>query len=148
MEKALSVKYFLVEAKILPEIFIKVVEAKQLLERGEASTVADATARLGISRSAYYKYKDSISPFQDLKRTKIISLQVAMRNRMGVLSSLLTAFANTGADILTINQGIPMNETALVTISADTSDMNITAEELMVTLRNLPDIKKVGFSAG
>lgn len=148
MDNGKSSKYFLVEADILPDIFIKVVEAKQLLETGEAATVAEATSILGISRSAYYKYKDSITPFQDLRRGSMITLHVTLRHKMGVLSALLALFANTGANILTINQSIPVGGTALVTVSAETTDMNITADALMDSIRAISGVKKVEVTAG
>lgn len=148
MEGANTSRYFLVDADILPEVFIKVVEAKELLETGEASTVAEASARVGISRSAFYKYKDSITPFQDLKRGRMLTLHITLRHRMGVLSSVLALFADTGANILTINQSIPMNGAALVTITFETADMTITAQELMDRVRGIDGVKKVEFTAG
>lgn len=148
MENSGTSRYFLVEADILPEIFVKVVEAKELLETGEATTVAEAAAKTGISRSAFYKYKDSVAPFQDLKRGRMITLHITLRHRMGVLSSVLSLFASTGANILTINQSIPMNGAALVTITAETTDMTITAEELMDSIRKTTGVRKVEFTAG
>lgn len=148
MEGANTSRYFLVDADILPEVFIKVVEAKELLETGEAATVAEASARVGISRSAFYKYKDSITPFQDLKRGRMLTLHITLRHRMGVLSSVLALFADTGANILTINQSIPMNGAALVTITFETADMTITAQELMDKVRSVDGVKKVEFTAG
>lgn len=148
MENIHPTKYFLVEADILPEIFVKVVEAKRLLETGEAATVAQATARLGISRSAFYKYKDSIAPFQDLTRGRMITLHITLRHKMGVLSSVLSLFANTGANILTINQSIPISGTAFVTISAETADMSITADELIDSIQNIAGVKKAEIAAG
>ncbi len=148
MENSGLPKYFLVEADILPEIFIKVAKAKELLETGEAATVAEAAAKLGISRSAFYKYKESITPFHNLKRERMVTMHITLRHKMGVLSSVLSLFANTGANILTINQSIPMNGTAFVTISAETADMSITAEELIASIQNTPGVKKVEVSAG
>ena len=148
MENSGLSKYFLIEADILPEIFIKVAQAKELLETGEAATVAEAAAKLGISRSAFYKYKDSISPFHELKRERMITMHITLRHKMGVLSSVLSLFANTGANILTINQSIPMSGTAFVTISAETADMSIAAEELITSIQNTPGVKKVEVTAG
>ena len=124
-------KYYLVDGDMLPEIFLKVTEAKKLLETGEASTVAEAVSLVGISRSAFYKYKDAVSPFQDMKRGRIITFHTILRDRMGVLSTVLAIFANSGANILTINQSIPTNGCAAVTISAETSDMESSLEDLM-----------------
>lgn len=141
-------KFFLIEADMLPEIYIKVAKAKELIETGEASTVAEAASAVGISRSAFYKYKDSITPFQDLKRGRIITFHITLRDKMGVLSSVLAVFANTGANILTINQSIPINGTALVTISAETTGMLISSEKLLNSLHDTGGVKKVEVIAG
>lgn len=148
MQNSGTPKFFLVEASVLPEIFIKVVKAKELLQTGEAATVAEAANAVGISRSAYYKYKDSVSQFQDMERGRIITFHITLRDRMGVLSSVLAVFANTGANILTINQSIPINGTALVTISAETGGMLISSEELMGNLQGTVGVKKVEVIAG
>lgn len=141
-------RYFLVEADMLPEIYVKVAKAKELIETGEAQTVAEAANVVGISRSAFYKYKDSITPFQDLKRGRIITFHITLRDKMGVLSSVLAVFSSSGANILTINQSIPLNGTALVTISAETAGMVITSEELLENLRDTSGVKKVEIIAG
>ena len=141
-------KYFLVEASVLPEIFFKVVKAKEILQTGEAATVAEAANAVGISRSAYYKYKDSVSQFQDFERGRIITFHITLKDKMGVLSTVLAVFANTGANILTINQSIPINGTAIVTISAETSSMNISSEELIGNLQSTIGVKKVEVIAG
>ena len=148
MQNGNTPKYYLVEASVLPEIFIKVVKAKELLQTGEASTVAEAAGVVGISRSAYYKYKDSVSQFQDMERGRIITFHITLRDRMGVLSTVLAVFANTGANILTINQSIPINGIALVTISAETSGMVISSEDLMSNLQSTLGVKKVDVIAG
>ena len=148
MPNANEPKFYLVEADMLPEIFVKVAKAKELLETGETATVAQAASTVGISRSAFYKYKDSITPFQDLKRGRIITFHIALRDKMGILSSVLSVFANTGANILTINQSIPINGIALVTISAETTGMLITSEELLDDLHNTVGVKKVDVIAG
>ena len=100
-------KYYLVEASVLPEIFAKVIEAKELLETGQVRTVADAVACVDISRSAFYKYKDFVSPFQDMSRGHLVTFNLELLDRQGVLSSVLAIFAENGANILTINQSIP-----------------------------------------
>lgn len=82
-------KYYLVEASVLPEIFAKVIEAKELLETGQVRTVADAVARVDISRSAFYKYKDFVSPFQDMSRGHLVTFNLELLDRQGVLSSVL-----------------------------------------------------------
>lgn len=141
-------KYYLVERSMLPEIFIKVTEARALLETGEASTVAEAVAKVGISRSAFYKYKDSISPFNDMKHGQIITFHMLLRDKKGVLSSVLAIFAGSGSNILTINQSIPINATAAVTISVETAQMNLGLEDLKEQIENTAGVIKVEIMAG
>lgn len=124
-------KYYLVEAKALPDVFLKVAEAKRLLETGEVKTIHQAAKMTGISRSAYYKYRDSIMPFQDLTAGRIMTFHLVLKDEPGVLSSILLLFATCGANILTINQSIPSNGCASVSISAETRDMSVTIEELL-----------------
>ena len=133
---------------MLPEIFIKVMEAKELLEAGDVRTVAEAVSKVGISRSAFYKYKDSIAPFRDMKRHNIITFSMMLRDRMGVLSSVLAIFAHTGANILTINQNIPVNGTAAVTIAAVVSNIRVSTEELMNQVQGLDGVIRIEALAG
>ena len=146
-EKALP-KYYLVESSVLPEVFIKVTQVRELLETGEVKTVAEAVERVGIGRSAFYKYKDSVMPFRDMKRGSIVTFHALLRDKKGVLSSLLAIFADTGANILTINQSIPSNGTALVTISATTENMPIGTDELITKARELEGVIRFDALAG
>lgn len=141
-------KYFLVEADMLPEIFVKVAKAKELLETGEAATVAEAAGVVDISRSAFYKYKDAITPFQDFERGRIITFHITLRDKMGVLSSVLSVFSASGANVLTINQSIPISGIALVTVSVETAGMQVTSEELLHELQGTGGVKKVDVIAG
>ena len=140
--------YYLVEGDALPEVFIRVTEAKELLDTGEVQTVAEAAARVGISRSAYYKYKNAVMPFQDLGSGRIVTFQMMLRDQMGVLSSVLGLFAETGANILTINQGIPTSGTAPVTITADMAGMEISPEELLEKLEASSGVIRASVAAG
>lgn len=124
-------KYFIVEAQALPEIFLKVVQAKGLLETGEVATVNQAAAAVGISRSAFYKYKDTVRPFHNMKTGRIVTFQFTLRDEPGVLSQLLNIFAETGGNILTINQGLPVNGCAGASISAETSGLQLSLDELL-----------------
>ena len=141
-------KYFLVEATALPEVFLKVAEAKRMLETGEVSTVGEATATTGISRSAYYKYRDALMPFQNLMAGRIITFQMMLKDRTGVLSGILSILAYCGANILTINQTIPTNGCAMVTMSSETSDLRCSVEELMKRIGNLDGVVKAEVVAG
>ena len=141
-------KYYLVEAGVLPEVFTKVTEARELLETGEVRTVADAVERVGISRSAFYKYKDSVMPFRDMRQGSIVTFNALLRDKKGVLSSLLAIFADSGANILTINQSIPTNGTAFVTISAITETMAMGMDELIAAARSLYGVIRFDALAG
>lgn len=141
-------KYYIVEAKALPEIFLKVAEAKWLLETGEVATVNEATRATGISRSAFYKYRDTIAPFQNLMAGRILTFHFTLRDVAGLLSSILSIFARSGANILTINQTIPTNGCALATISAETTNVSIGAEELLRRLSKLEGVVKAEILAG
>lgn len=148
MSNTKPTKYYLVDAEMLPEVFLKVMEAKELLQTGEADTVAEAVAMAGISRSAFYKYKDSISPFQDLKRGHILTFHVLVRDQAGALSTVLGIFAQCGANILTINQSIPVSGCANVTISADTAAMGVSMEEMMDRLLSCSGVIRAEILAG
>ena len=135
-------KYYIVEASALPEVFLKVAEAKRLLSTGEAATVNEATKITGISRSAFYKYRDSISPFQNLMAGRIITFQLMLKNKSGVLSALLSIFASCGANILTINQNIPINGLADISISIETVSMYGTVDDIINDISKLAGVRK------
>lgn len=124
-------KYYLVEASALPEVFLKVAEAKRLLATGQAATVNEATKITGISRSAFYKYRDAVQPFQKMNASHVITLQFLLHDEPGVLSMLLSTIARQNANILTINSITPTNGCAIVTITAETSQMAVSIDELL-----------------
>ena len=141
-------KYYIVSEDALPDIFIKVAEAKRMLQVGEAQTVGEAARRMNISRSAFYKYKDAVQPFQDLKAGRIITFYALLKDNPGVLSNYLSIFAKSGANILTINQTIPTNGCAGVTISAETSDMNEGLDEMIAGITGAMGVLKFEILAG
>lgn len=141
-------KYYIVEASALPEVFLKVAEAKRLLSTGEASTVNEATRMTDISRSAFYKYRDAVLPFQNMMTGRIITFQLLLHDEQGLLSEILGVFADVGANIITINSIVPSNGTAVVTISAETIDLNIPLEELMSRLSSIRGVLKADVLAG
>ena len=143
-----SAGYFIVEASAMPEIFRKVAEAKRLLETGEETTVNGAARAVGISRSAFYKYKDAVQPFNDMKAEHIITFYCMLKDNTGVLSGVLSVFATSGANILTINQSIPTNGCAAVTISAETSELKESLEQLMADVSALNGVVRVEVLAG
>ena len=119
-----------------------------MMQTGEADTVGAATKRVGISRSAFYKYKDSVQPFNDMKSEHIITFYAMLKDTAGVLSRVLSVFAVSGANILTINQSIPTNGCAAVTISAETSDMAESLEQLISEAEALDGVIKFEILAG
>lgn len=141
-------KYYLVAAEALPEIFIRVAEAKRMMQTGEADTVGAATKMAGISRSAFYKYKDAVQPFNDMKSEHIITFYTLLKDVSGTLSSVLGVFAASSANILTINQSIPTNGCAAVTISAETSAMENSLEQLITDVSALDNVIKFEILAG
>ena len=141
-------KYYIVEANALPEVFLKVAEAKRLLSTGEASTVNEATRMTDISRSAFYKYRDSVLPFQNMMTGRIITYQIILHDEPGLLSSILNLFANARANIMTINSIVPTNGTAVVTISAETMDLTVSLEDLLHSIQQAPGVVKADVLAG
>lgn len=141
-------KYFIVEASALPEIFQKVAEAKRMLETGETDTVNVAVRTVGISRSAFYKYKDAIAPFQNMMAGRILTFQMMLKDKTGVLSEILSIFASFGANILTINQSIPTGGRAMLTITAETGALSCPVEELVQHIAGKNDVVKAEVIAG
>lgn len=141
-------KYYVIEASALPEVFLKVAEAKRLLSTGEVATVNDATRVTGISRSAFYKYRDAIMPFRNIMHGRVITFQLLLQDEVGALYKLLPIFVEHKANIQTINSIVPTNGCAVVTISAETIDMTVSAEELLQLLRDTKGVVKADILAG
>ena len=141
-------KYYIVEASALPEVFLKVAEAKRLLSTGEAATVNEATKMTDISRSAFYKYRDSVLPFQNMMTGRIITIQLLLHDQPGLLSEILGVLAATKANIITINSIMPTNGTAVVTISAETNELTVSIEELLSALGEMNGVVKAEVLAG
>ena len=141
-------KYYIVEASALPEVFLKVAEAKRLLSTGEAATVNEAPRITDISRSAFYKYRDSVMPFHNMMIGRILTYQLKLHDEPGVLSGILRTFADFSANILTINQTIPSGGCALVTITAETSGIKQTPEDLLRQLSTNNGVIKADVLAG
>lgn len=141
-------KYYIVAASALPEVFVKVAEAKRLLSTGEATTVNDATRMTDISRSAFYKYRDAIMPFDKHSTGRVMTFQFMLHDEPGILSAILATFAQQDANILTINSITPNNSCALVTISAETSEIEVSLEELINQLGAIPGVIKAEILAG
>ena len=141
-------KYYIVEASALPEVFLKVAEAKRLLSTGEAATVNEATRMMDISRSAFYKYRDAVLPFQNMMTGRIITFQFLIHDEPGLLASMLDIFPECNANIQTINSMVPTNGTAVLTISAETMDLEVQLEDLLRELRQTQSVVKAEILAG
>lgn len=127
-------KYFVLKQKAVPEVLLKVVEAKKLIDSERAITVREATDRVGISRSSFYKYKEDIFPFYDNAKGKTITLMLQVDDEQGLLSDILHIVAVYKANILTIHQSIPVNNVASLTLSVevrqDTGNISHMVEEM------------------
>ena len=141
-------KYIVVDTSVLPEIFEKVLEVKKLVANQSERSFSSACKTVGISRSAFYKYKDFVSPFQDMSRGHLVTFNLELLDRQGVLSSVLAIFAENGANILTINQSIPTSGVAPVTITAATENMQTTMELFMAALKSAEGVIRVHIMAG
>lgn len=141
-------KYYIVEATALPDVFLKVAETTYNLETGKASTIGEAVRQTGISRSAFYKYRDSIKPFFNSSSSTMVTFHMVLCDEPGVLSGLLKEFANSDANILTINQSIPINGVASVTISAENGGGTGSMEDLLDRVSKLKGVTKIEIVAG
>lgn len=136
-------EYYLIDKSVLPEIFSKVVEAKRLLQTGQCKTVNEATKRVNISRSVFYKYRDFVHVFLEKDQQNIITIILYLSDQIGVLSRVLSLMSSLGASILTINQNIPMNGIAPVSISFDTLNMDTDLESLFDDMKKLNGVLSV-----
>jgi chorismate mutase len=136
-------KYYLIQGDILPEAIYKTVEAKRLFETGEVETVNQAVEKVGLSRSAYYKYKDKIFPFNKATYQQIITISFILEHKSGVLSQVLRFVAENGGNVLTINQSIPLQGIANVVLTVDTATLNQPTSEFVDQLGLVAGVKKV-----
>jgi len=139
--------FVLVDASALPEVYHKVLAAKELLDSGMAPTVSEAVGRAGLSRSAFYKYKDLVFTFHDKSRHRVISMSFTLRDEPGVVSGLLHIFAGHRCNVLTLHQGLPSDGTATFSISVETHEADISNDELVkkvASVRGVLEAKLLG----
>ncbi len=134
-------EFYLIKSDVLPEVFTKVMEVKHLLSSGRASSVNEAVHMVDLSRSAFYKYKDSILPFYETSRGKLVTIVFVVEDFPGILSGIVNAMAAAKANILTINQNIPINGLADVSIVIETDTMVKPLEELIIDLARIPGVR-------
>jgi chorismate mutase len=136
-------KFYLVREDVLPEAMKKTLDAKEMLERGKVESVWDAVQRVNLSRSAFYKYRDSVFPFHTIVKERLITLFFYLEDRSGTLSQLLQIVASSGCNVLTIHQTIPLQGRANVTLSVNTTQIEMDIEDLLARLRKLEFVEKV-----
>ncbi|MBQ8697891.1 MAG: ACT domain-containing protein [Schwartzia sp.] len=135
--------FYLVQEGILPEAIKKTIRVKAILKRGEVRTINEAVAKMNLSRSAYYKYKDYVFPFYEASRNKNVTLALLLENKKGILSKILNMISDASGNILTINQGIPLQGVANVTISMETHNLSAGLEDLLEKIRMLDGVKRL-----
>lgn len=143
-----SSKYFVLKQKAVPEVLLKVVEAKKLLERDTSLTVQDATEMVGLSRSSFYKYKDDIFPFTDNAKGKTVTFVLQMDDKPGLLSAVLKLIAEHEANVLTINQTIPINGVASLTISIEVLETSKDISQMIEAIESKDGIHYLKILAG
>lgn len=136
-------QFYIIDKEVLPEVFLKVMDVKNLLEIEKAMTVQEATEKIGISRSSFYKYKDSIMPFYEKGRGQTITILIRLKDEAGRLSELLNYIASLGGNILTINQMIPMNGIALINICMETQNVKMELGAFIDKLEGIQGVQKV-----
>ncbi len=140
-------KYYLVEEDILPEAILKVLEAKALLRQNKVKYVSEAVKQVGISRSVFYKYHESVHPFHETKKHTTITLGVELNDDKGVLSEMLAILAAYDLNVLTIHQTIPIHHIANVTITFETLNDKVNVEAMIKEMRATDKINKVSILA-
>ena len=138
MEEKIS--YFVLREKAVPEVLLKVAEAKRLIDSGKAVSVQEATEAVGISRSSFYKYKDDIFPYHENTRGKTVIMVIQMDDEPGILSVVLKSIADFHANILTIHQSIPVNGIASLTLNVDVFEDTKDVEEMVKAIEELKGI--------
>lgn len=130
-------RYYLVREDILPESLLKTVQVKEMLANGSAASVSEAVEKLGLARSTYYKYRDGVHTFFDAQNLEIVNISLLLKHISGILSGVLNCIAFYHGNVLTINQSLPLNGVALVTIALSIEELSISVEELMTHLMGL-----------
>lgn len=136
-------EFVVVSLRALPEVFAGVLKAKQLLAEGKAANATQATREAGISRSAFYKYRDCIFPCSADERN-LISLRVSLSDKAGVFSAMTSVLYENGANLVTVNQEKPIDGIAAVSLTIDTAHLKITSDELLEQLRQTGGVIAVG----
>jgi len=138
-------KLVIADLSVLPPVYHKVLKVKEILESGMAETVNEAADMADVSRSAYYKYKDYVFPFNQMQG--ILTLLIAVIDIKGVLSDMLSFMSDAGCNILTINQNVPVNGVANITVTVQTEQMRLSTDKLIAGLQRVRGVRKVNILA-
>ncbi len=138
-------KLVIADLTVLPPVYQKVITVKELLESGQAETVNEAAEIADVSRSAYYKYKDYVFPFNQMQG--ILTLLIAVVDIKGVLSDMLGFISDVGCNILTINQNVPVNGVANITVTVQTENMKVSTDRLISGIQTVRGVRRVNILA-
>jgi len=141
----MSRDYLVIDKRVLPDVYEKVLYAKKLLKDGKVKEITEAVKVAGISRSVYYKYKDFVFDFAETSEGRKITYNIIFKNEKGLLSNISNYISEQGGDILTINQGIPLNGYANLSITIDLSTVDGDIKTLTDGLLNIKNVEKVEF---
>ena len=143
MEK---VNFYLINSNIMPDIYKKVIKAKSLLASGEAKNVAQASKMAGVSRSAYYKYKDAIFEYHGDDSSDTATINAKLKDNAGVLSSLMNELYKAGANVLSVNQSVPIHSVPDVSVTVRIAEMTISKDELLKSVKEIDGVNSVVLS--
>lgn len=132
-----KINYYLVNSSILPPVYSKVIEAKNYLASGEATSASQAAKMAGISRSAYYKYKDAIFEYNGDSNDETVTVNAKLKDNAGVLSALMNELYKAGANVLSVSQSVPVNSVADVSVTVRATDMTVSAQEMLENIRKI-----------
>jgi len=135
--------YLLIDSKVVPEIFIKVLAVKRLLSRSSALSVNEAVQQVGLSRSAYYKYKDCVFPFYEMSNGSVMTILFTVDDISGILSQILSGVSQSKANILTIHQDLPINGLANITITIETKNSTMAIQDMLDGIRAIPGVHRL-----
>ncbi len=141
-----KINYYLVNSSILPPVYSKVIEAKNYLATGEASSASQAAKMAGISRSAYYKYKDAIFEYNGDSIDETATVNAKLKDNAGVLSALMNELYRAGANVLSVSQSVPVNSVADVSVTVRVTDMTVSTQDMLENIKKINGVNSAHLS--
>lgn len=135
--------YYVLRERAVPEVLLKVVAAKKLIDEQKCDSVQEATERVGISRSSFYKYKDDIKPFHEDTKGKTVNMVIQLTDEPGILSRVVDEIAQFGVNILTIHQSVPVDGSATLTLSVKVPETSVNFSDLVTAIENVDGVHYV-----